>query len=105
MLGGAYAHPGRYPSAVCHRDAALNLAAFEIVPNGVERPVSNQTRQVVDALAAWALGATMPNFAASGDADVIRLGYDHATLLRLSALADRFDPAGVLRVGQVVRDV
>jgi hypothetical protein len=105
LLGGAFAHPGTHPSAFCHRDAAFNFAAFGSLSDCDDHASGHQADQLVAALAPWTTGATMANFAASGDPDVIRQSYDSATLLRLSALADWYDPAGVLRVGQVVRDV
>jgi hypothetical protein len=45
----------------------------------------------------------LPNFAAAGDPRTTRHRYDAATLVRLSAIADRYDPAGVLWAGQVIR--
>lgn len=56
---------------------------------------------VLGALAPWATGALLPNFAAGFGADRISRSYDDATLARLASLAQRFDPENILRAGQV----
>jgi hypothetical protein len=45
----------------------------------------------------------LPNFAPSAKPAAQSRRYDEDTLRRLGELADRYDPAGVLRIGQVVR--
>jgi hypothetical protein len=52
-------------------------------------------------MAPWATGGAEPNFAAGSGADRLARSYDPPTLARLTALADKYDPARVLRVGQV----
>lgn len=58
---------------------------------------------VTRAVAPWATGAQMPNFAPSYDPARPARVYHEDTLHRLAALADRYDPARVLATGQVIR--
>ena len=52
----------------------------------------------------WATGGMHPNFAASGRIPArMARSYDEDTLAWLGALAEQYDPAGVLRVGPVAR--
>jgi hypothetical protein len=102
-LGGAYRRPRRGDSAFCHRGAQYNLAVI-----GRDTPqdgalVAAHAARVLAAIGPWDTGGTQPNFSARPGRDGARRCYDAATLVRLSALADRYDPAGVLAVGQVVR--
>lgn len=99
LLGGAYARPATHPSAFCHRDAAYNLFVTGRLTDANEQ----RAKEVIGAVAPWATGGMLPNFAAAGDPRTTRHRYDAATLIRLSAVADRYDPGGVLWVGQVIR--
>jgi FAD binding domain len=103
LLGGAYARPAADPSAVCHRDACATLTVIESPGERSLQGIGEHAEAILDALRPWASSGMLPNFAASADAETIRRCYDNTTLVRLSALADRYDPAGVFRVGQVVR--
>lgn len=105
LLGGAYGRPGAHPSAFCHRDAAYNLAVIGSPRDDRDLSIAASADAVLDAIAPWSTGGVLPNFASSTDPHAIRRRYDDATLVRLSALAEWYDPAGVLRAGQVVRDV
>ncbi len=58
---------------------------------------------VIDAMAPWSRGRQLPNFAPASDAGRLARCYDDDTLHQLAALAERYDPRGVLRVGQVAR--
>ncbi len=60
-------------------------------------------RAVIGAVAPWSTGGQLPNFAPASDPARLARCYDEDTLYQLAALAERYDPAGVLRVGQVAR--
>lgn len=65
--------------------------------------IESHAAAVVGSLAPWSTGGQLPNFAPSEDPRRAARLYDADTLQRLTSLADRFDPAGVFRTGQVVR--
>jgi hypothetical protein len=101
MLGGALARAPRHHSAFCHRDVAFALTTIG-VPDAAGAVVAH-AGTVIDAMAPWATGGQFPNFAPASDPARLARCYDEDTLYRLAALAERHDPAGVLRVGQVAR--
>lgn len=101
LLGGALARAPRHGSAFCHRNAAFALITIG-VPDAAG-VVSGHAGAVVDALSPWATGGQFPNFAPAADPARLACCYDEDTLYRLAALAERHDPAGVFRVGQVAR--
>lgn len=103
QLGGAYARPARYRSAFCHRDAAFSLTTIGALLPEIADTVVGHAASVMDSVAPWSTGRQLPNFAAASDADRLARCYDDDTLYQLAALAERYDPAGVLRVGQVAR--
>jgi hypothetical protein len=81
---------------------------FSLVTIGITAPeiiglVSDDAGRVMSSLAPWSTGRAMPNFAPAVGPDRLACCYDDATLAWLGALAERHDPAGVLRVGQVAR--
>jgi hypothetical protein len=103
LLGGAYARPAAQPSAVCNRDAAFTLTTIGVPAAVSAQQLADHAGQLLDATQPWATGGMLPNFTSSADREVLRRRYDEPTLARLSALGDRYDPAGVLAVGQVIR--
>lgn len=107
LLGGALARPGRHRSAFCHPGAAYMVttigAAGGYPPENGADLVPAQAAAVLDALAPWSTGGQLPNFGAWADAERLARCYDEDTLYRLAALAERYDPAAVLGVGQVAR--
>lgn len=104
QLGGAYAQDPPVRSALCHRDAAFNLHLVGVVPDEQAAPaVADAIAAALAGVAPWSTGATLPNFVASDDPACIRGCYDDDTAAWLAALADQFDPKGVLRVGPVMR--
>ncbi|UXA19386.1 FAD-binding oxidoreductase [Mycobacterium sp. SMC-4] len=103
LLGGALAREPQHRSAFCHRDAAYSLAVIGALVPEIAGVVVDHARAVTTAVAPWATGGQMPNFAPSYDpARPARL-YNADTLHWLAALADRYDPARVLATGQVIR--
>ena len=103
LLGGAFARPPAHRDAFCHRAAAYTLAVIGVAAPPVAEQVAAHAGQVVDALGPWSTGGLMPNFAATADPEESARRYDPDTLHWLRSLAGQYDPAGVLRVGQVVR--
>jgi hypothetical protein len=58
---------------------------------------------VVGSVAPWSSQGQLPNFAPSDDPGRPARVYQADVLARLASLAERYDPAGVFRAGQVVR--
>ena len=103
LLGGGLRWRTPYRSAFCHREAAANLAVIGVLAPPVATAVPGHAAAVMEAVAPWATGGVLPNFAPSADPDVHARCYDAATRHWLGALAEHHDPQGVLRVGQVIR--
>lgn len=103
MLGGALAREPRHRSAFCHRDVAFSLATIGLALPEIAAMVAEHAAAVVTAVAPWSTGGQMPNFAPSYDPARPARVYSEDTLHWLAALAERYDPAGVLATGQVVR--
>jgi FAD/FMN-containing dehydrogenase len=101
QLGGALARPPAEPDMLCHRTEAYNLTVIGALVPPVAGAVPAHGAAVRAAMAPWATGGAEPNFAAGSGADRMSRSYDPPTLARLTALADKYDPARVLRVGQV----
>lgn len=101
-LGGAMARPATHRSAFCHRGAGYHLFVVGVLAPPIAEHVAPHAASIIDAVAPWAIGQ-LPNFDAGSTPDRIAGCYDDDTRAWLSALADRHDPEGVLRVGQVVR--
>ena len=101
QLGGALARPPAEPDMLCHRAEAYNLTVIGVLVPPVADAVPAHGAAVRTAMAPWATGGAEPNFAAGSGADRLARSYDPPTLARLTALADKYDPARVLRVGQV----
>ncbi|BBX71411.1 FAD-binding oxidoreductase [Mycolicibacterium psychrotolerans] len=103
MLGGALAREPRHRSAFCRRDAAFSLVTIGVPAPEIAAMVVEHAAAVVASVEPWSTGGQMPNFAPSYDpARPLRV-YSEDTLHWLAALADRYDPAGVLATGQVIR--
>ncbi|WP_328477378.1 FAD-binding protein [Actinoplanes sp. NBC_00393] len=101
QLGGALAEPAAQPSALDHRDAAYSLITIGVLVPSVAGAVAPHSEQVRAALKPWATGGALPNLGAGTGAERLARSYDAPTLARLTEVARRFDPAGVLRAGQV----
>ncbi|MGZ8178614.1 FAD-binding oxidoreductase [Williamsia sp. SKLECPSW1] len=102
-LGGVFARPATTDSAFCHRDAEYTLLAIGVLAPEIAAVVPGHAADLMSALHPWSTGGRLPNFGVSSDPDRIAQCYDEDTRHWLAALADQHDPAGVLRVGQVVR--
>ncbi|MCO8275890.1 FAD-binding oxidoreductase [Actinoplanes sp. TRM 88003] len=101
QLGGALAEPPAQPSALCHRDAAFALTIIGVPVPPIADAVAPHAAAVRSALAPWATGGALPNHSAAAGSERIARSYDRQTIDRLTALAERYDPAHVLRAGQV----
>ncbi len=100
QLGGAYSRAGQHPSAFDHRAAKFSVLTVgvamdpRVVPHG---------DALLTALAGWDTGGVWPNFAAPHDRATARRAYTEETLDRLAAVAERYDPDGVLAAGAFAR--
>ncbi|TFV57893.1 FAD-binding oxidoreductase [Mycobacterium sp. PS03-16] len=103
LLGGALAREPHHRGALCHRDAAYALTTIGALVPPVADAVPQHATAVLSALAPWSTGGLLPNFAPSTDPRRAARVYTEDTRYWLAALADRYDPAGVFRTGQVVR--
>ncbi|MET0416066.1 MAG: FAD-binding oxidoreductase [Actinoplanes sp.] len=101
QLGGALAAEPAQPSALCHRDAAFSLITIGVLAPPIAAAVAEHAGRVRSALSAWTTGGALPNLGAGSGGQRLARSYDPATLDRLTALTERFDPANVLRAGQV----
>nr|WP_221377248.1 FAD-binding oxidoreductase [Actinoplanes polyasparticus] len=101
QLGGALAAEPAHPSALCHRDAAFVLTVIGVPAPPVADAIGPHAAALRSALAPWATGGALPNHGAAAGQERIARSYDPATLARLTSLAERYDPANVLRAGQV----
>ena len=101
QLGGAYSRPGKHASAFDHRDAgfAVLLVGMPDVPGTVDH-----AHAALAALRPWAYDGMWPNFGPAHDVASTRLAYGPATLTRLRATAQAYDPHGVLTMGAAVRE-
>ncbi|MFM9262467.1 FAD-binding oxidoreductase [Rhodococcus sp. 5A-K4] len=105
LLGGALAREPKHRSAFCHRDASFALmVAGVLVPPSADAVVGHSQR-IDRVMEPWTTGRALPNFAPSADPDQIARTYDEDTAHWLSALGNEHDPDGVLRVGQVMRQI
>lgn len=103
-LGGALARTPRHPSAFGHRDAPFALTAIGVATPLQRDAVTAAVRHTLASLQPWSTGAAFVNFVDKDDPTWIARAYDPQTLRRLLALADRWDPTGVLATaGQLPR--
>ncbi|MGE2736344.1 FAD-binding oxidoreductase [Mycolicibacterium vaccae] len=103
LLGGALARPPQHRGAFCHRHAAFSLAIIGALAPEIAGAVVDHASAICGAVAPWATGGQMPNFAPSHDPARPSRVYDPDTLHWLAALADRYDPARVLAANHALR--
>ncbi len=103
LLGGAMARQAEHSSAFCNRQAAYAVTTIGVPMGPAAELVPAQARALARALQPWSTGGLLPNFAPAADAARMARVYDEDTRHWLATLADRYDPAGVLKTGQVVR--
>jgi len=102
QLGGAYAREGQHPSAFSHRAAGFSVLAVGIAEDPRVMP---HWESIHSTLGAWDTGGIWPNFGAPHDARTARRAYDDDTLRRIVATSRKYDPDGVLQIGEYARAV
>ncbi|GHE36486.1 FAD-linked oxidase [Streptosporangium violaceochromogenes] len=104
QLGGALGREPERPNAVGGRDAAFSLLAIGApVPELMETVIPAVGQAVLDAVAPWATGGTQLNFHGADLAPVsLSRAWPEATLRRLVAVKDLYDPKRMFRFGHVV---
>ena len=103
-LGGAYSREGAHPNAFSHRDARFSLLVVGMAHEPeAEAASTERAEQLFSAMAPWDTGGVWPNFGPAHDARTARRAYDEATLRRLVEIAERYDPDGVLQIGDFTR--
>lgn len=100
QAGGALGRAGTHPNAFDHRDAGYSLLTVGIA---MDPRVGPHSEALFRALGDWDTAGIWPNFAPPHDAATARRAYRPATLARLAAVADRYDPDGVLAAGAFAR--
>lgn len=99
QMGGEVARKGEHDSAFCSRSAGYALLAVGIAGTpGVEA----HSESLLEAMAPWSGGHRMPNFTFE-PADYLD-AYDDQTLGRLRRAIRRYDPHGVMAIGQVLAE-
>ena len=97
QMGGATARAGEHESAFSARDAAYSLLTVGIAGTpGVEAHAS----AILEAMEPWTGGHRMPNF--TFEPRDYREAYDERTQARLRRAIRRYDPHGVMAIGQVL---
>ncbi|SKC72880.1 FAD-binding oxidoreductase [Krasilnikoviella flava] len=99
LLGGTLARPPAVPNAVGGRDAAYTLFTGALGSPVGPPDVAVHLQAVHDAMAPWATGGSLLNFAGPRDdvsAPLVRDAYGPATYDRLVTLRRQLDPHGVL---------
>jgi hypothetical protein len=102
QLGGAYAREGEHPDAFSHRAAGFSVLAVGIA---MDPRVMPHWERLYSALSDWDTGGIWPNFGAPHDAQTARRAYDDETLRRIVAVSRKYDPDGVLQIGEYARAV
>ncbi|MHA3703186.1 FAD-binding oxidoreductase [Jatrophihabitans sp. YIM 134969] len=104
LLGGALERRPEVADAVDHRDGAYNLLAIGIAAPPVAEATAASAAQILDAVAPWSTGGSLPNF--GGPVTPERAGrvYRRATLERLATVAREHDPHGVFGATAVLHD-
>ena len=101
QLGGAYARPAAHSDTFAHRAAGYSLLAVGMDFDPTTRP---HAQRLFGALVEEDTGGIWPNFGPAHDPRTARRAYDPAALARLTAVAGRYDPLGVLQAGRYLRD-
>jgi hypothetical protein len=100
QAGGALGREAAHPNAFDHRGAAYSVLTVGIA---FDPRVGPHSDALFSALADWDTGGVWPNFAPPHDAGSAKRAYSPETLARLAAVADRYDPDGVLAAGAFVK--
>ncbi|WP_457145734.1 FAD-binding oxidoreductase [Mycobacterium sp. URHB0021] len=103
-LGGALASSSAAPSVFSHREAAYMVHTVGLNVPSDPQIVADAGRRIHDALRPWAIDGIFANFVATTNPDRLRTAYNEVSLRRLQAMAQQYDPLGILAtVGQLAR--
>ncbi|HET6987640.1 MAG TPA: FAD-binding protein, partial [Kribbella sp.] len=102
QLGGAYAREAEHPNAFSHRAAGFSVLAVGIAEDPRVLP---HWDRLYAALSEWDTGGVWPNFGPPHDARTARRAYDEETLRRIAEVSRKYDPDGVLQIGEYARAV
>ena len=103
-LGGALASSSAAPSVFSHREAAYMVHTVGLNVPSDRQIVADAGRRIHDALRPWAIDGIFANFVATTNPDRLRTAYNEVSLRRLQAMAQQYDPLGILAtVGQLAR--
>ncbi len=102
QLGGAYARAAEHPNAFSHRAAGFSVLAVGMAEDPRALP---HWDRLSAALSEWDTGGIWPNFGPPHDARTARRAYDEPTLRRIVEVSRKYDPDGVLQIGEYARAV
>ena len=100
QAGGALGRAAAHENAFDHGAAAYSVLTVGIA---FDPRVGPHSDALFEALSDWDTGGCWPNFAPPHDAGSAKRAYSPETLARLAAVADRYDPDGVLAAGAFAR--
>jgi FAD/FMN-containing dehydrogenase len=100
QLGGAYARESEHPNAFSHRAAGFSVLAVGMAEDPRALP---HWDRLYAALSEWDTGGIWPNFGPPHDARTARRAYDGQTLRRIVEVSRKYDPDGVLQIGEYAR--
>lgn len=103
-LGGAIERPLRGESAYSVRDAEWSLFTVGLAMPEIAELVAVDAQRIVDGLAPITRSGAMPNFLHGYGEPWARRAFPPAVAARLRELSLRYDPAGVLLAGDLVRE-
>ncbi|MEU4287322.1 FAD-binding oxidoreductase [Kribbella sp. NPDC026596] len=102
QLGGAYARSPEHPDAFSHRAAGFSVLAVGIAEDPRVLP---HWDHLSAELSEWDTGGVWPNFGPPHDAQTAHRAYDEQTLRRIVEVSQKYDPDGVLQIGEYARAV
>jgi hypothetical protein len=102
QLGGAYARETEHPNAFSHRSAGFSVLAVGIAEDPRVLP---HWDRLYAALSEWDTGGVWPNFGPPHDAQTARRAYDEKTLHRIAEVSRKYDPDGILQIGEYARTI
>jgi hypothetical protein len=104
-IGGALERELRGETAFPVRDAEWAVFTLGLVLPGTGELVAADARRIVDGLGCVTRPGAMPNFVPGYGLAWARQAFPATTVARLAELSRRYDPAGVLLAGRVVREL
>jgi hypothetical protein len=102
-LGGAFAREPRHRSALCHREAGYSLATIGALMPEIAEAVFGARPGGAGGVGALVDGRAAAELRGIGRSGPGGQGVHRGHPALAGGLGDRYDPAGVFRVSQVVR--